>query len=160
MANNLRLKILLNGAYSAQEVNDILSEVGHFQCWESKRAYLEGFANIDIGDVPEGESEENFWAIAETFILTRKRNLELDLLIQVATSVEQIDEALTKIGGFITWEEKRKYLEKLADTKILVHTGDDKDSFIAVAENIITAWICKKDLYIRSFFLNSSHTQL
>ena len=72
MANNLRLKLLLTTAVSVEEINEILTEVGHFTCWESKRAYLEGFADIDIGDVPEGESEENFWTIAQVFFDQQK----------------------------------------------------------------------------------------
>lgn len=75
MANNFKLKLLLSTAVSVEEINEILTEVGHFECWESKRAYLEGFADIDIGDVPEGESEENFWAIAQALLDQQKSSL-------------------------------------------------------------------------------------
>jgi len=63
---------------------------------------------------------------------------KLKLLVQLATDAEQIDLALTSVGGYKSYEAKRAYLEAWTGSAI-VHRfgGDDAEDFWALAQAIV-----------------------
>lgn len=57
-----------------------------------------------------------------------------DLLL-LASTEEDVNEVLTKIGNYESWEAKRAFLEAFCDCNIVgPHNGNDQDSFWATAQ--------------------------
>lgn len=62
----------------------------------------------------------------------------INALIKLSTTPEKIDQALTEVGGYASYEVKVAYLEGLTQSKIVHRSGGgSEDDFWALAEAIV-----------------------
>ncbi len=66
----------------------------------------------------------------------------LELLLKLATTPEQINEALTLVGEFKNFQEKAEYLANATKSQFVHKTGgSDEDDFWALAEAITQGFL-------------------